>query len=67
MRGFVLDMDGTLVLGDRNNKGLRPLPGAQQLFAALTERLWAALPWLSTTAALRSRGPLALLTYAYAF
>ena len=37
VRGFVLDMDGTLVLGDRNNKGLRPLPGAVQLFAALTE------------------------------
>jgi 4-nitrophenyl phosphatase len=38
VRGFVLDMDGTLVLGDRNNKGLRPLPGAQPLFAALAER-----------------------------
>ncbi|WP_308282935.1 HAD-IIA family hydrolase [Pseudonocardia nigra] len=37
VRGFVLDMDGTLVLGDRNNKGLRPLPGAEQLFAALAE------------------------------
>jgi 4-nitrophenyl phosphatase len=37
VRGFVLDMDGTLVLGDRNNKGLQPLPGAERLFAALTE------------------------------
>ena len=37
VRGFVLDMDGTLVLGDRNNKGLRPLPGAEPLFAALTD------------------------------
>ncbi|HEX2074829.1 MAG TPA: HAD hydrolase-like protein [Geodermatophilus sp.] len=37
VRGIVLDMDGTLVLGDRNNKGLRPLPGAEDLFAALTE------------------------------
>jgi 4-nitrophenyl phosphatase len=37
VRGVVLDMDGTLVLGDRNNKGLRPLPGAERLFAALTE------------------------------
>jgi 4-nitrophenyl phosphatase len=37
VRGFVLDMDGTLVLGDRNNQGLRPLPGAGPLFAALTE------------------------------
>jgi 4-nitrophenyl phosphatase len=35
VRAFVLDMDGTLVLGDRDNKGLRPLPGAAQLFAAL--------------------------------
>lgn len=37
VRGLVLDMDGTLVLGDRNNRGLRPLPGAARLFAALTE------------------------------
>jgi 4-nitrophenyl phosphatase len=37
VRGFVLDMDGTLVLGDRNNQWLRPLPGAGPLFAALTE------------------------------
>jgi 4-nitrophenyl phosphatase len=37
VRGFVLDMDGTLVLGDRDNKGLQPLPGAEPLFAALTE------------------------------
>jgi 4-nitrophenyl phosphatase len=36
-RGFVLDMDGTLVLGDRNNKGLRPLPGAERLLGVLTE------------------------------
>jgi HAD superfamily hydrolase (TIGR01450 family) len=36
-RGFVLDMDGTLVLGDRNNKGLRPLPGAERLLRVLTE------------------------------
>jgi 4-nitrophenyl phosphatase len=27
-RGFIFDMDGTLVLGDRVNHGLRPLPGA---------------------------------------
>ena len=27
-RGFVFDMDGTLVLGDRQSHGLRPLPGA---------------------------------------
>ncbi len=35
VRGFVLDMDGTLVLGDRDNSGLQPLPGARPLFAAL--------------------------------
>jgi 4-nitrophenyl phosphatase len=27
-RGFIFDMDGTLVLGDRVNHGLAPLPGA---------------------------------------
>jgi len=27
-RGYIFDMDGTLVLGDRVNHGLRPLPGA---------------------------------------
>jgi 4-nitrophenyl phosphatase len=30
-RGFVFDLDGTLVLGDRNNQGLTPLPGAVEL------------------------------------
>jgi len=37
LRGVVLDMDGTLVLGDRNNRGLRPLPGAQELLTTLEE------------------------------
>jgi len=31
VRGFVFDMDGTLVLGDRQNHGLRPLPGAVEI------------------------------------
>jgi len=31
VRGFVFDLDGTLVLGDRNNHGLAPLPGAVEL------------------------------------
>ena len=31
VRGFVFDLDGTLVLGDRNNQGLAPLPGAVEL------------------------------------
>jgi 4-nitrophenyl phosphatase len=30
-RGFVFDLDGTLVLGDRNNQDLAPLPGAVEL------------------------------------
>lgn len=34
-RGYVCDMDGTLVLGDRHNKGLRPLPGAIDFIAWL--------------------------------
>jgi 4-nitrophenyl phosphatase len=37
VRGFVLDMDGTLVLGDRNNQGLAPLPGAQHFLETLVE------------------------------
>jgi NagD protein len=37
-RGFVLDMDGTLVLGDNRNKGLKPLPGALDLVRVLNER-----------------------------
>ncbi len=31
VRGFVFDLDGTLVLGDRRNKGLMPLPGALEI------------------------------------
>ena len=38
VRGFVLDMDGTLVLGDRDNRGIRPLPGAVDLIRLLVER-----------------------------
>jgi len=38
VRGFVLDMDGTLVLGDRNNRGIRPLPGAVDFVRLLVER-----------------------------
>lgn len=30
-RAFIFDMDGTLVLGDRANHGLRPLPGAVEM------------------------------------
>jgi 4-nitrophenyl phosphatase len=31
VRGFIFDMDGTLVLGDRVNHGLKPLPGAAEM------------------------------------
>ncbi len=37
-RAFVLDMDGTLVLGDKNNHGLNPLPGALEFTSELTAR-----------------------------
>lgn len=36
VRGFVFDMDGTLVLGDQRNHGLKPLPGAIELTRLLT-------------------------------
>jgi HAD superfamily hydrolase (TIGR01450 family) len=32
-RGWIFDMDGTLVLGDRANHGLAPLPGASGMLA----------------------------------
>jgi 4-nitrophenyl phosphatase len=37
-RGFIFDLDGTLVLGDRNNQGLRPLPGALEIIRWVTGR-----------------------------
>jgi 4-nitrophenyl phosphatase len=37
-RGFVFDMDGTLVLGDRRNKALQPLPGSIELIQHLQHR-----------------------------
>jgi 4-nitrophenyl phosphatase len=37
-KGFVFDMDGTLVLGDKGNKGLRVLPGALEFLNLLDER-----------------------------
>jgi 4-nitrophenyl phosphatase len=38
IRAFVFDMDGTLVLGDQRNHGLRPLPGAIDITNRLGER-----------------------------
>lgn len=37
VKGFVFDMDGTLVLGDKKNNALNPLPGAIRLLAWLKE------------------------------
>ena len=37
-RAFVFDVDGTLVLGDRRNSGLSPLPGAIELLEHLRAR-----------------------------
>lgn len=37
-RAFVLDLDGTLVLGDNSNHGQTPLPGALEFTRALSER-----------------------------
>src|SRR5262252_716303 len=45
-RGFIFDMDGTLVLGDRVNHGLRPLPGAVAMLEWVRER---GLPWMVFT------------------
>jgi HAD superfamily hydrolase (TIGR01450 family) len=38
VRGFVFDLDGTLVLGDKLNKGIKPLPGAIALTQDLQQR-----------------------------
>lgn len=37
-RGYVFDLDGTLVLGDKQNRGLESLPGAAELLALLDSR-----------------------------
>ncbi|HEY8508258.1 MAG TPA: hypothetical protein VIL32_07880, partial [Steroidobacteraceae bacterium] len=34
----MFDMDGTLVLGDKGNRGLKPLPGALELIRYLNEK-----------------------------
>jgi 4-nitrophenyl phosphatase len=45
-RGFVFDMDGTLVLGDKRNAGLRALPGAIEFTRELARR---AIPFVILT------------------
>ena len=37
-KGFIFDMDGTLVLGDKKNKGLKPLPGAIAFIRHLNQK-----------------------------
>ena len=38
IEGFLFDMDGTLVLGDKRNHGLNPLPGAIEFLTLLSKR-----------------------------
>lgn len=46
VKGFVLDMDGTLVLGDRNNHSIRALPGAADFVEYLKKK---GVPFISFT------------------
>lgn len=46
VRGFVLDLDGTLVLGDARNHGMRALSGAREFIAHLRSRK---LPFVALT------------------
>ena len=46
IRGYMFDLDGTLVLGDKNLNGYRALPGAHEIVALLGER---GLPFLTFT------------------
>jgi 4-nitrophenyl phosphatase len=46
VRGFVFDLDGTLVIGDRHNRGLTPLPGALEITRWATMRR---LPFVTLT------------------
>jgi NagD protein len=45
-RGYVFDLDGSLVLGDKSNNALTALPGAVALLELLNERR---IPWLVMT------------------
>lgn len=45
-KGFVFDMDGTLVLGDSRNHDLKPLPGAVAFLETLEAR---GIPWVVMT------------------
>lgn len=45
-KGFMFNLDGTLVLGDRKNKGLKPLPGAIEFIRHLNKK---AIPYVLFT------------------
>ncbi len=45
-RAYVLDLDGTLVLGDKSNKSVQALPGAADLLSLLDKR---GIPYLVMT------------------
>ena len=38
VRAYLFDMDGTLVLGDKHNGGMNPLPGTREMIAYLRQR-----------------------------
>jgi len=46
VRGFVLDLDGTLALGDKRGQGLVPLPGATEFIERLNK---AGMPYMVFT------------------
>jgi NagD protein len=46
IRGFMFDLDGTFVLGDKNLNGYQALPGAHEIVALLNERR---IPFLTFT------------------
>jgi HAD superfamily hydrolase (TIGR01450 family) len=46
IKGFMFDLDGTLVLGDRSGKSYDVLPGAADVLNTLTKR---GVPWLVMT------------------
>lgn len=53
-KGFVFDMDGTLILGDKKNNNMNPLPGAIDFLSLLSERK---IPWVvMTNGTVRSPG-----------
>lgn len=46
VKGFVFDMDGTLILGDKKNNNMNPLPGAIEFLQMLSAR---SIPWVVMT------------------